>query len=264
MSSTVNTAEGTELRLSAVEMDACWELLGLGDTPLTLTLPSPGRTFAERDQLLADTLAGLRARGLADDSGPCGALARQLRVLSAPEHQVDLRLGGAPYGDIVGIGAVYGQQATVVLRRGELIRLLPVRPARVIHTLLGAAGPLRPGTGRTVNIPAEVYDDAQRATTDGNLWTMADQLVERGVPRTDASAWVRMCTGVRSFGQLGTTFWPEGVPRFGPWVIGFHRTDTGHYLQLRRPDRYGTTVTIAPVDAPRLHRLTQELLTERH
>jgi len=30
------------VRLSAVEFDACWELLGLGDTPLTLELPSPG------------------------------------------------------------------------------------------------------------------------------------------------------------------------------------------------------------------------------
>jgi hypothetical protein len=260
----VRSAVATELRLSTVEMDACWEMLHLGDTPITLTLPSPGCTYAERDQILAGVLVQLRYRGLADESGPSDELTRHLRLLSHPEYQVDLRLGGHPYGDIVGIGAVYGQQASVVLRRGELIRLLPVRPAQVIRTLLGVAGTLRPGVGRSVNIPADIYDDAQRATTDGNLWTMADKLVARGLPRQDASTWVRMCTGVRSFGQLGTAFWPEGVQRLGRWVIGFHRAESGHFLQLRRPGPYGSTLTVSPVDSGRLHRLTEELLAARH
>ena len=254
----------TELRLSDVELDACWETLQLGDTPFTLSLPSPGYTYAERDQLLAETLARLQHRGLADEHGPVDALAAQLRLLCAPQYQIDLRLGGHPYGDIVGIGAVSGERASVVLRRGEVIRLIPATPPRVIGTLLGIAGLIRPGTGSTVNLPAEVYDDAGLATTDGSLWTMADKLIERGVSRSEATSWVRMCTGVRSFGQLGTAVWRDGVPRFGSWVIGFHRAESGHFLQLRRPGPYGATVTVSPVDAARLHRLTEELLAEHH
>jgi hypothetical protein len=77
-----------------------------------------------------------------------------------------------------------------------------------------------------------------------------------------------MCTGIRSVGQLGTACWTAGVPRFGPWAIGFQRTEGGDFLQLRRPADgrgHGTgpdggTVTVAPLDAPRLARLTEELL----
>jgi hypothetical protein len=56
------------VRLSAVEFDACWELLGLGDTPLTLELPSPGRTWAERHRVFTGVLAALARR--AWSSGP--------------------------------------------------------------------------------------------------------------------------------------------------------------------------------------------------
>jgi EspG family len=265
VSSALRAAVATEVRLSAVEMDACWEMLRLGDTPLTLTLPSPGRSYAERDQILAEVLTQLQYRGLGTRSGPNDLVARPLRLLARPDYQVDLRLGGDPYGEIIGIGAVAGEQAVVVFRRDELIRIMPVRPAQVVAALLGVVGQIRPGAGRPVNIPADIYDDARRATTDNNLWTMADELVARDVPRLDASSWVRMCTGVRAFGQLGSAFWPEGVQRFGPWVIGFHRAESGHFLQLRRPGvAGGCTVTVCPVEASRLYHLVTELLAAGH
>jgi len=44
-----------------------------------------------------------------------------------------------------------------------------------------------------------------------------------------------MCSGIRSVGQLGSTVSVAGPPRFGPWAIGFQRTEAGHFLQLRRP-----------------------------
>lgn len=37
--------------------------------------------------------------------------------------------------------------------------------------------------------------------------------------------------------------------RFGPWVIGFHSTVAGHFLQLRRSGPTGVSVTVCPVDA---------------
>ncbi|HEV7791909.1 MAG TPA: hypothetical protein VGP05_23085, partial [Pseudonocardia sp.] len=64
----------------------------------------------------------------------------------------------------------------------------------------------------------------------------------------------------RSVGQLGTTVSVAGPPRFGPWAIGFQRTGAGHFLQLRRPGRGGVSVSVCPVDGPRLARLATELL----
>ncbi|WP_028937846.1 ESX secretion-associated protein EspG [Pseudonocardia spinosispora] len=259
----MSTAVAADLTLSAVELDACWELLELGDTPETLLLPSPGRDRAERREILGDVLAELASRGLADRSSPVESLARPLRVLAAPDHQVDLRLGGEPHGTVVAIGAVAGSLGAALVQYGDRIQVQSMRPTQIMAALLGLCGPIRPGVGRPVNVPADLYDAAQQATTDGNLWTMADNLVSGGLPRADASSWVRMCTGVRSFGQLGVTFWPEGARRPGRYVVGFHHTETGHYLQLRRPPDHGNgraTVTVCPVDAHRLARLTEELL----
>lgn len=171
------------------EFDACWELLGLGDLPLTLRLPSPGRTWAQRHQILTSVLVKLRRRGMAERSAPGERIAGPLRLLARPECQLDLRLDGDPrVGPLVGIGAAAGGS------------------------------------------------------------------------RLDAASWVRMCTGVRIFGQLGTAFRTERGTRFGPWVIGFHGTAAGHFLQLRRPSTIDVSVTVCPVDAVALARLSHELL----
>jgi len=256
------------LRLSAVEFDACWELLGLGETPPTLELLSPGRTWAERHRVLTDVLGGLRRRGLVERSAPSEAVAGPLRLLASPEYQVDLRFAG-PDGPVTGIGAVTGDRGVRLVRLGDQLRLLPIRPGQLVTAMVELVGPLRGGPGRQVNIPAAVFDAAHRATTDGKLWTMADELVARGVARMDAASWVRMCTGIRSVGQLGTVGRADGVPRFGPWAVGFQRTDGGDFLQLRRPGAEGAavdaaTVTICPLDAPRLTRLVTELLAATH
>ena len=246
-------------RLSAVEFDACWELLGLGDTPLTLELPSPGHTWAQRHQVLTEVLGALDRRGLVERFAPSEAVAAPLRILARPDYQVDLRLDG-PDGPLIGIGAVAGAAAVCLVQAGDQLRMTPIWPRRLVTEVVELVGPMRAGLGRPVNIPVAVFDAARRATTDGKLWTMADELVALGVPRLDAASWVRMCTGIRSVGQLGTATWVERVPRFGPWAIGFQRTEAGDFLQLRRPGPDGGTVTVCPLDAPRLTRLTTELL----
>lgn len=247
------------VRLSAVEFDACWELLGLGDPPLTLELPSPGRTWAERHLVLTGVLAALARRGLVERSAPSAAVAGPLRLLARPDYQLDLRLSG-PDGPVICIGAVAGGRGVRLVQDGDQLRLTPIRPAELVAATIEPIGPMRAGLGRPVNIPAGVFDAAQRATTDGKLWTMADELVARGVPRLDAASWVRMCSGIRSVGQLGSTVSVAGPPRFGPWAIGFQRTEAGHFLQLRRPGRDGASVSVCPVDGPRLARLATELL----
>ncbi|HEY2203324.1 MAG TPA: ESX secretion-associated protein EspG [Pseudonocardia sp.] len=220
-----------------MELDVCWGLLGLGDRPLTLRLPSPGRTRAQRRHVVAGVVGAFARRGLVEPgpAGPCrqpgpgrpvGAVAGALRLLARPDHQVDLRATG-PAGPVTVIGAAGGGCAVRLVRAGADVALRPVRPSALaasVVAVLDRDRPVRAGTGRPVNIPAEVFDAAQAATADRKLWTMADELVALGISRPDAASWVRMCTGIRAVAQLGTTRWADGTPRPGPWAVGVQRT----------------------------------------
>jgi ESX secretion-associated protein EspG len=259
VNATTHARAGGETWLSPVELDACWELLGLGDPPATLRLPSPGRSWSDRRRHLDSVLAELRRRGLADRSRPDERLARMLRALARPQRQLDLILHGE-HGTLVAIGADTGGSGVLAVRHGEQIRLAPVPLWALVRSVVELVGPITPGYGRSVNLPAEVFDAARKATHDGELWTLADRMVAMGIPPEDASSCVRMCAGVRMLGQLGTLVRQDGVKRFGPWVIGFHLTKSGHFLQLRRPYSGTSTITISPLDAPRLTRHTEELL----
>jgi len=249
--------------LSPVEFGACWAALELGDPPLLLELRSPGHTVAERDLLRRRALAGLRERGLSDGRRPAEPLTSVLRLLAQPDYELDIRLGGGRRGMLLGIGAVAGAHGVVVLSGDGPLRLLPRDGARVAATLVGLAGELSPGVGRPVNIPADLLDEARAAARDGNLWTLADELVGRGVSRLDAGSLARMCDGIDTVGQLGATWRPDGLWRRAPWVVGFHRAAAGHFMQLRRPaGRPGgtETVTVCPTDADRLIRQWRELV----
>ncbi|HTF55198.1 MAG TPA: ESX secretion-associated protein EspG, partial [Pseudonocardia sp.] len=250
-------------RLSPLEFAACWAALELGDTPLLLELRSPGQTIPERDQLLAQAMVGLRARQLSDGRLPVPALAELLRVIAAPDYQLDIRLAGGPEGMLLGLGWVVGARGVVVVSGAGPLYLLPMDGARVAATLIGLAGQLDPGVGRPVNIPAQLLDEACAAAGDGNLWTLADQLMALGVARLDATSLARMCEGIEVVGQLGVTGHLSGPRRRAPWVVGFHRTAGGHFMQLRRPpagSAGGPTVTVCPTDADRLMRQWRELL----
>jgi len=43
-------------------------------------------------------------------------------------------------------------------------------------------------------------------------------------------------------------------------VIGFHLAESGYFLQLRGPGPYGGTISMSPLDAPRLAQKAEELL----
>lgn len=249
------------MRLSPVELDACWDLLGLGDPPATLRLPSPGQSLSDRRRHLDSVLTGLRRRGLAGGSGPDEHLAKMLRRLARPDRQLDLILRGEQ-GTLVAIGADARGSGVLAVRHDEQVTLAPVRSTALVPALVGVVGPMTPGIGRTANLPADAFDAALKATRDGNLWSLADRMVETGIPREDASSCVRMCLGVRRLGQLGTAFRQDGAMRLGPWVIGFHLAESGYFLQLRKPGRYDrvSTIIMCPLDAPRLAQKAGELL----
>ncbi|MDT7675708.1 MAG: hypothetical protein QOD82_3610 [Pseudonocardiales bacterium] len=272
-------------RLRPVEFQACWAALGLGDTPLALDLRPTGSTIAERDQIHRDALVELARRGLADHAGPCLPLAGALRLVATAPYLCDLRLTGSTNGstepdgaaELVAVGAAAREYGVVVALGGGEVTVLPVSGPRVPITLVELIGPLNPARTRPVNIPAELLDQACASVPDGDLWALADRLVEFGVLPADASSVARMCTGITAAGQLGATARVTAAQvnaargsagaggrsreRRGRWVVGFHRGEAGDCLQLRRPSGPGReTVTIAPIDAQKLLAQLSELL----
>lgn len=245
-----------ELRLSAVEFDACWELLGLGERPAALGLPSPGRTHTERRKLLIGVLDGLRRRGLASDR-PHPVIADVLGVLAHPRHEIDLRLGGGR----TALAAIAGNRGVVVARQGDQVWAAGLRAAEVVPRLVGFLGPMRPGAVRPVNIPADALDEALRlAGPRRSVWAVADELTLRGVPRADAASLARAFDEVRDFGQLSVSGIVEGRRRRAPWSCGFHRSGTGWVATVRSAAPSGTTVSVFPVDAGRLAMRLEDVL----
>ena len=198
---------------------------------------------------------------MAEAGRPPPGLAEALRLLARPEYRLDLRYGDGPDRMIVGVGAVSGAVGVVVVSDGGNrgpFDLYGMDSVRVAGSLLRLLGPIQRGAGRPVNIPADLLDRAYQGA-GGDLWAMADRLQHLGVARLDATSLTRMVTGIRAGGQLGVTV---GAHR-GRWVIGFHTTGTGWFLQLRRPDHHrdgAATVTVCPTDAAELHRQWSDLL----
>jgi hypothetical protein len=256
-------------RLTVVQFLACWEALGLGDTPLALNLRPVGRTREEHRRMHGAALAELAARGLADPvthapgAGPAGTL----RLLAGAALLADLRLTG----DRVAVGAMHRESGAVVLLGGGALRLLDVPGPLVPAALVDLVGPLRPAAARQVNIPAEALDQACRTAPDGDPWALADRLAELGVPPADGHSLALMCAGMSAAGQLGVTAretTDAGTrERRGRWVVGFHRARAGDCLQLRRPcgpphREPGGTVTVGPVSARTLLAQVTELLRD--
>ncbi|HEX4248163.1 MAG TPA: ESX secretion-associated protein EspG [Pseudonocardia sp.] len=239
-----DTAPPASVRLSPLEFTACWQALDLDQAPPALTGSGAGRGFDRPRRQLA--LAALGGRQLADSGRPRADLAAALRLLAEPEYELDLRYSG-PQGQILGVGAVAGDRGVAVLTSedDEQLDLAPMDAARLAPALLERLGSTHAGTGRTVHVPADALDAATRAADSGNPRELADRLEQHGVPRLEASSLVRMCEGMWCRGQLGATAHFGGPGRRAPWVIGFHATDAGWFVQLRRDG----TVTICPSDA---------------
>jgi len=85
-------------------------------------------------------------------------------------------------GTLVAIGADARGFAVLAVRHGDQITLAPVRSTALVPTVVGLIGPMTPGVGRAANLPAETFDTAREATRDGELWSLADRVVEMGIP----------------------------------------------------------------------------------
>lgn len=240
--------------LTAVEFDVAWERLGLGPTPVVLQLPSPGRTGAERRQIMADGWHALRQRGLAGPSGPDPELARLLQLLARPAEQLELR--GEWRHPVRAVAAGRAGIGVLAVRQDATVTLQPCPslPSGLLTVLPAVVA----GAGRAAVLTTAALAGALGATGV----TLRAALIGRGVPAGDAALLARMpATGGGRAQIVALVADATGVLRRAGGVLGVLDGPAGRYLMTRTAGEDGVEwTTVAPADGRRLRHRVSGLL----
>lgn len=248
--------------LSLTEFEVCWDLLRLGETPWQLDPPHLGRTHEERRRIVTDTTNELQTRGVGDARGPRPHLAEQLRLLADPESELDVRFRDRAL--TAAVAARRGRRATLAVRHRDEIAVLEIPPTAAALALTELLGPVRPGHGTRVQLPADILDAARAAVPD-DPDRFAIELRRLGIHAAVAHGLVQMCAGIDQHGQFGATARSRsGRTCRAPYVVGIHRSPSGHFMQLRRSTSDGrAVVTVEPMSRQTLLRHLDELTDSR-
>ncbi|MDR6597123.1 ESX secretion-associated protein EspG [Saccharothrix longispora] len=254
-------AEREPITLSAEEFDVLWERLDLGQMPLVVKVPSPGKTHAERADLERRAWDGIAARGLGGPRGLAPELDYLLRLLSRPEREVDgrvwigrsVRLLAAANGD-------HGVLATLTDSR---LTLRHAAGSGLPAAVLGALPAHPAGSGHSVTMPSADLEAAVKKS-DGSPKSLENSLREHGVRQEDATTLVKMFTGLVHTGNFGAAARDKYGKRCRPdRVVAFFDTEDGRYLQQRRASSGSEPwSTFTPTDSRRLAHQVEELLGE--
>jgi len=257
----IGDRETEPITLSALEFDVLWEHLRLGNLPLVVKVPSPGKTFAERAQLEATAWADLEARGLGRPVEVNEDIAELLGVLAKPDREVDVRAFVGRHVRV--LAAAVGDDAAVVELSGETVTLRRASatglPSAALAALPGAAA----GPGQSVTLRTSDFEEAAREA-GGNRDAFGAALLAKGLRADDAAALAEMIKDVAHMGNLGAAARDKlGRRRRAERVVSFFDTEDGRYVQIRRPADDGTLwTTISPADVRKLTHHATELLAE--
>jgi hypothetical protein len=240
------TPAGEPITISPLEFDVLWEQLRLGEMPLVLRVPSPGRTYTERRDLISHVWDSLAARGLGRGLTVEPRLGHLLRLLERPDLAIDGRFG-ATRGVRLFVAATGDDAVFAVLsKRGLVLSDAPV--TGLANQALSVLPAVAAGPGESITLNSITLDAAARTSTTPEEFELALRRHEMRV--RDASILRTMVGGVRRQGQFGasaTNRW--GHRRRAPHVIGFFDTAGGRYLQLRTTGEDGRQwSTISPAD----------------
>jgi hypothetical protein len=250
------TGLGEPITLTALEFDVLWEHLDLGDMPLVLKVPSPGRTNTERAQLVDRVWQSLAAKGLGGPLALDGQLSALLRLIARPARELDGRLW---LGRSVRLMAAADSESGVLaVQEGDQLILRTADGLGLPRHALSVLPPAVAGPGHSVTLPSKEFEAAAREATAPKEFEAA--LRRRGLRDADAEALRKMIGDVHQQGQYGGAArdkWGRRVRTSR--VISFFDTDGGRYLQVRREPPGGEAwTTISPADHRRLlHHLTE-------
>lgn len=255
-------AKPSSVVLSAVEFDVLWESERLPRRPVALDVPSPGRTRAERADIVAATWDGLRRRGLAGHARAVPEITDALALLAAPSRAVDAWVWTDHRISALAAGSG-GQAVLAVVDRSE-VWLIPARDSSLAEAAVSVAGQHPAATrGHSVSLPAAVLAAAD-AEAGGSPAAMITRLTERAVPLSEAQAVAGMLAGMSLRGQFGAQRRARDgrMVRAGR-VVGMHDTPDGRYLFLTRPSTDGSDwSTLTPAGNDRIAGCLWELLDE--
>jgi hypothetical protein len=245
------------ITISALEFDVLWEHLRLPVMPLVLRVPSPGKTYTERAELVRRTWAGLSSRGLGREVDPDPTLTELLTLLDRPEREIDGRvwLGRS----VRVLAAAKGESAVLAVMSDNALTLRPASAEGLPREALSVLPAAGAGPGHSVTLPSADLDAAAaEATTPEEL---QHGLAARGLRADDAQTLAAMITDAGSRGQFGAAARDRLGRRVrGERVVAFFDTPKGRYVQMRREFPGGTPwSTVSPADPRRLHQHVHEL-----
>lgn len=262
MTSTFSVGErdAEPIILSALEFDVLWEHLRLGQLPLVVKVPSPGKTFEERAQLEQQVWADLEGRGLGRPVEVNPEIEDILSVLAKPDREVDVRAYAGR--DVRALAAATGKVAGVAeLSKGQ-VTLRRASPTGLAAAALAVLPSERAGAGSSVTMRTEDFEAAANAA--GSRKELEEALLSSGIRPDDAAALAEMIKDVSAMGNFGAAARDKfGRRRRVERVVSFFDTEDGRYVQIRRPAPDGTLwTTISPADARNLVHHVEELLDE--
>jgi hypothetical protein len=247
--------------LSTVELDVVWEAERLGSRHVALSVPSPGRTYAERAEIVEKAWLSLGERGLARGNRATGELLDLLGMLASPAVSIDV-WAWADH-QVSGLAASTGDYAVLGVVDDEEFWLIPARSSTLAESAVSVIGDLQPGVGQTVAVPHGVLIGAARQA-QGDAHALITALQDRGVPLFKAQELAGMLLGQVARGQFGVERrGRDGVSHRAERVVAFHDTDAGRYLMQLEPS--GDDVdwcTVTPADNILLAERVWELLAE--
>jgi EspG family len=253
--------ETEPITLSALEFDVLWEHLRLGQQPLVVKVPSPGRTFEERARLEQQVWADLERRGLGRPVAVNPDIEEMLILLARPDREVDVRAYTGR--DVRALAAAVGDSATVAELSEGQIRLRRASATGLAAAALLALTSQPAGPGQSVTLRTEDFESAANAG-GGNRDAFHKALLDRSIREDDAQALAEMIKDVSGMGNVGAAARDKlGRRRRAERVVSFFDTEDGRYVQIRRPAPDGTLwTTISPADARKLTHHVEELLDE--
>jgi len=252
---------GEPISLSALEFDVLWEHLKLGQMPLPVRVPSPGRTYDERAHLERQAWAEVERRGLGRSVDLDPRLEHYLGLLAHPQREVD---GRTWVGRGVRFLAAAADDYAVlaVLVDGHLT-LRPVSAIGLASVAVGVLPVMPAGEGQSVTLRTDDFEAAARGA-GGAQAGFENALRTRGVRTDDVDALKTMIKNVIGTGNFGAAARNRLNRRYrADRVVSFFDTEDGRYVQIRRASMDGSMwTTISPADSRKLSHHIDELLGE--
>ncbi|WP_198943117.1 ESX secretion-associated protein EspG [Actinophytocola xanthii] len=257
----IGERETEPIAISALEFDVLWEHLGLGQIPLVVKVPSPGKTFEERARLEEGAWTALEQRGLGRPVDTHPEIEDILRLLAKPEREVDVRAFAGR--NVRALAAAVGDSAAVAELSDGQVTLRRASATGLAGAALLALTSQPAGPGRSVTLPTAEFEAAANAG-GGSREAFNEALLARGVRADDATALSEMIKDVTGMGNIGAAVRDKlGRRRRADRVVSFFDTEDGRYVQIRRPAQDGSLwTTISPADARKLTHHVEELLHE--